>query len=405
MRKRTGTPQLMKAMNRALVIDALTKHGPISQTQICEVTGLSRATVSTVVHELKTDQLVMEVRKGISKGGRRQVLLELDATAGFVVGVDLGGTKMAGAVTDLRGHPIVKLRWPTGAVKGPEAVVETLVQFIQQLIQQSGIECSRLRGIGVGVPGIVRPGGMVEWAPALQWRGLAIASILKDRLHYPVFVENDVNLLALGEYWYGAGQGAQSLACLAVGTGVGAGIVINGQLYSGAHQAAGEVCNLVVDRSPLGRDFSQFGCLESIASGPALAKRYADQRREPTATGYGDTIAAGGARLDDGTVTGAEIVFDEARKGDPIAKRIVDEFAQALAMAVISIITVLDPEVIVLGGGVSQDADLFLGRLNELCRPAVQVMPKLVVSSLGVDAGVMGAVALTLHKTKEDPLQ
>ena len=110
MFNRKGTPHLMKAMNRATIIDVLAKHGPISQTGICEVTGLSRATVSIMINELKGERLVIEVRKGMSRSGRRQVLLALDAKAGYVVGVDLGGTKMAGAVTDLGGKPLVKLR-------------------------------------------------------------------------------------------------------------------------------------------------------------------------------------------------------------------------------------------------------------------------------------------------------
>lgn len=403
MYTRKGTPHLMKAMNRATIIDVLAKQGPISQTGICEVTGLSRATVSIMINELKGEHLVIEVSRETSRSGRRQVLLALDAKAGYVVGVDLGGTKMAGAVTDLSGKPLVKLRWPTRTEEGPAAVADTLLDFIDVLIRKSGVDRRKIRGIGIGVPGIVRPHGLVEWAPALGWRNLDLSTKLAGALKYPVFVENDVNLLALGEYWYGIGQGASSLVCLAVGTGVGAGIVLHGQLYTGAHQAAGEVCNLVVDRSFLAKDFSQFGNLETMASGPAIARQY-------QSAANGNSVVQSMAAVveidvPEAPVTGAEVVFEEARRDNPLAQRIIEDFARNLAMAVIAITTVLDPDVIVLGGGVSQNAGLFRERLLELCTPVVQVMPRIEASSLGVDAGVMGAIALTLHNTSENPLR
>lgn len=387
-----GRPQLMKAMNRATVIDILAKQGPVSQTQICGLTGLSRSTVSNLINVLKQEDLVLEVSKEASRGGRRQVLLQLNKQAGFVVGVDLGGTKMAGAVTDLGGEPLLKLRWPTKAAQGAEAVLENLAAFIQGLIAQAGVDPKKVRGVGVGVPGVVTSGGVVQWAPALNWQDLPLTERLTTTLSYPVFVENDVNLLALGEYWYGNAQKVQSLVCLAVGTGLGAGIVLDGQLYKGANRAAGEVCNLVADPTYLGRKYTGFGWLEQCASGTALAAQFARDNGQS-----GDDPVANG--LD------AEFVFEQARLGDPRAQQAVEDFTRSLAMSVVSIAAVLDPEVIVLGGGVSQSADLFRNRLIELCAPVLQVMPRLEVSSLGVDAGVMGAVALTLHNTSENPLR
>ncbi|MCL6613678.1 MAG: ROK family protein, partial [Firmicutes bacterium] len=249
------------------------------------------------------------------------------------------------------------------------------------------------RGIGVGVPGGVREGGVVQWAPALGWRNLALAEEIARKFPYPVFVENDVNLLALGEYWYGIGQGTRSLVCLAVGTGLGAGIVLDGQVYTGAHAAAGEVCNLVADISYLGRTYPGFGWLEGFVSGPALARRYASLLEEMGKGPHSEVLP----NVD------AEVVFARAREGEPIACRVVEEFTRYLALALVSIVAVLDPEMIVLGGGVSESADVFRDRLVELCSPVLQVMPRVEVSRLGVDAGVMGAVALALHNTKENP--
>ena len=402
MYPKIGTPQFMKSMNRATIIDTLVKKSPISQTQICDITGLSRATVSTIINELKQEQLVIEVSKELSKGGRRQVLLKLDENAGYVVGIDLGGTKMVDAVTDLNGKFIVKMRWPTQANEGPEAILETLIRFIKALISKAGVDFEKVRGVGVGVPGVVRPNGIVEWAPNLKWRNLDLTSKLSEAIQRPVFIENDVNLLALGEYWYGAAQGAQCLACLAVGTGIGAGIVINGNLFTGTHQAAGEICNLLVDRSYLAKDFSQYGCLETLASGPAIASQFASAMKN-TGNKDNETTDVLERESAESSLTGAELVFKEAGQNNPIAQEIVEEFSQNIAMAIIALTTVLDPDLIILGGGVSQNAGLFRDRILELCSPVVQVMPRIEGSQLGVDAGVIGAVALTLHNTSEKP--
>lgn len=405
MVKRTGTPQFMKSINRATIVDALVKNSPISQTRICEITGLSRATVSTIVNELKQERLIVEVSKEVSTGGRRQTLLKLDENAGYVVGIDLGGTKMVGAVTNLNGKFIVKMRWPTKSSDddGPETILATLINFIKTLIAKAGVDIEKVRGIGIGVPGVVRPGGVVEWAPNLKWRNLDLASELVAAIKRPVFIENDVNLLALGEYWYGAAQGCQSMACLAVGTGIGAGIIINGQLYSGVHQAAGEICNLLVDRSYLGKDFTQYGCLEMLASGPAIAKQYMTALQNNAENKKNKDNGSNNESGEESNLTGAELVFNEAARDNPIAKQIIEEFSQNISMAIIALTTVLDPDVIVLGGGVSRNVQLFRDRILELCTPVVQVMPRIEVSALGVDAGIMGAIALTLHHTSEKP--
>lgn len=384
--QKPGTPQLMKQMNRATIIDVLTKFGPISQTQICELTGLSRATVSTIIGDLRQEGLTIEVSRATSKSGRRRVLLELNGDAGYVIGIDLGGTKMAGAVTNLQGKVIFSLKESTKANEGPEAVFQSLYSFIHRLAEESNIDQSRIRGVGIGIPGVVVDNRVVQWAPALNWRDYPLVEKLKGYVDFPVFIENDVNLQALGEYWYGLGQGVDVLVCLAIGTGLGAGIILNGQLFQGAHRAAGEVCNLVVGTSQLGKCYPGFGFLESRASGTAIAQRYAEL--SPSA----EAIQA-------------ESVFKLAQEGEAIALEVIRDFTEHLAMAIVSISTVLDPQLIVLGGGVSREAEFFLQSLESLAFPVLQVHPKIAVSELGDIAGVMGAVALTLHNTSDDPLR
>lgn len=385
MQHRVGTPQLMGQMNRATVINILTKLGPISQTQICDITGLSRATVSTIIADLRAEDLVVAVSRAASKSGRRRVLLELNGDAGYVIGVDLGGTKMAGAVTNLLGKVVYSLKEPTGAGEGPEAVFQSLLRFIQRLAEESGIDRTKIRGVGIGIPGVVVEQREVRWAPSLNWKDYPLAEKLSAHIDLPVFLENDVNLQALGEYWYGLGQGVDVLVCLAIGTGLGAGIVLNGQVFFGSQQAAGEVGNLVSSTSQLGQEYPGFGFLESWASGTGIGQRYSE-------------LSGSGQSFD------AEEVFSRARQGDPIAQKVVQGFTEHLAMAIVSISAVLDPELIILGGGVSKEADLFLPELEKLAFPVLQSQPKLMVTELGDIAGVMGAVALTLHNTNNQLL-
>ena len=382
-RYQVGNPQLMGKMNRATVIHILTKFGPISQTQICHMTGLSRATVSTIISELREEELVVDVSRVASRSGRRRVLLELNGDAGYVIGVDLGGTNMAGAVTNLRGKVVCNLKQPTGSSAGPEAVFANLLAFIQRLASESGIDQTRIRGVGIGIPGVVLRQKVVRWAPSLRWKDYPLAEKLSEHLDYPIFLENDVNLQALGEYWYGLGQGVDVLACLSIGTGLGAGIVLNGQLFFGAHQAAGEVGNLVSDTSQLGQKYPDFGFLERWACGRGISERYAELSS-------------------DAEPIPAEDVFRLAREKDPTALEVLKGFTEHLALAVVSIATVLDPELIIFCGGVSRDGDLFLLQLEKLVFPVLQACPRLVVSELGDLAGVMGAVALTLHNTNEE---
>lgn len=382
-----GTPQLMKQLNRATVIDVLTKQGPISQTRICEITGLSRATVSTIIRDLRQENLVLEVSKVESRAGRKRALLMLNSKAGYVIGVDLGGTKIAGALTDLSGDVVLEMKCDTNPQRGTDEGFSNLVKLINSLIDESGVPRTKLRGVGIGVPGVVN-NGCVRWAPSLEWKDRPLATELQDHLDLPVFIENDVNLHALGEYWYGTGQGVENLVCLAIGTGLGAGIILNGQLYQGTHQAAGEVCNLVTDRTQLGSPYPGFGFLEQFASGTALARSF-----------MGKTSFCPEDRHVD-----AELVFERARSGEQHALEVIDEFSHFLALSIVSISCVLDPELIILGGGVSGGADLFLERLKELCAPVLQVMPRIEVTRLGLKAGVMGAVALTLHSTSTPAL-
>ncbi len=372
----------MRDINRSAVLDVIREHSPIGRSQIAKRLGLSLPTVMRAIDDLIHADLVRPRGRAESSGGRPGELLEFNAPAYAVVGVDLGGTKLFGTVADLAGNIQNELYLPWGNGAQQDSL-DRLCEVIAKLLEAPRPAGQKIRGIGIGAPGItLKEEGIVTWAPSLGWRDLPLKQILTERLEFPIFVENDVNLATLGEWGFGAGRGVQNMVCIAIGTGIGAGLIIDGMLYRGSQQAAGEVGYLLPGMEFLGRHYDDFGALESLASGTGVARRARQYLQ--------------GARE-----VAAEDVFAAARQGESWARQVVSETVDYLSLAVSNIAVLLNPEVIVFAGGVSQSGDLFVQPIQKRLEGTVPFMPRLVVSSLGPRAAVMGAILLVLNETTE----
>jgi glucokinase-like ROK family protein len=312
--------------------------------------------------------------------------LEFNAEGYVVLGIDLGGTKMYGAISDLGGNIIDEVNLGRHGTSGEESF-NRLVALIDTLLASPILEGRRVRGIGVGAPGItLHREGIVKWAFTLNWKDFPLKARLAERYNLPIIVDNDVNLAALGELWFGAGQNTQNMVLVAIGTGIGAGIIIDGALYRGANESSGEIGNMIPGREFLGKDYRNFGALESVASGTGIAERaraVLKSERDP-------------AELENLV---SEDVFEAARHGQQWAWNIIYETVDFLAVAIANLATSFDPELIVLGGGVSQSADLLIEPILKRIKESLPTPPKLVVSSLGLRAAVMGAITNILHNT------
>lgn len=384
----TITASLMRSINRAAILDLVRQEGPLARSAIARRLGMSLPTVMRIVGDLMEEDLVRFQGTSESTGGRPRALLEFNGNAYAVVGVDLGGTKMFGTVADLSGTVQHEIYLPHDC-DGPSDPLERLCELIEKLLDTPRPPGQRIRGIGIGAPGItLNREGIVTWAPSLGWRDLPLKQILTDRFDELIFVENDVRLAALGEWGFGAGRGAQSLVCIAVGTGIGAGIILGGALYRGHNQSAGEIGYLPPGPEFLGRRYDHFGALESLASGLGIAER---GRRLLAQEG----ISAPSEKLT------AEDVFAAVRRGEPWAQQVASETVDYLSLAIASISSLLDPEVIVLGGGVARSADLLIGPILQRLEGVVPFVPRLVASSLGRRSAVMGAIMLVLNATTE----
>jgi glucokinase len=382
----TITGPAMREINRSAVLEIIRRDSPTSRTAIADRLEISLATVMRIVDELIDQGFVRSQGSTEWSGGRRRSLLEFNADGYVVIGIDMGGPKIYGAISNLGGEVLEEIFLDQHASPENDGY-ERLTGLIDKLLSSPNLEGRRVRGIGVGVPGVtLHNEGIVKWAYAYQWKEFPLKSKLSERYNLPIIVDNDMNLAALGELWFGAGQNTQNMICMTIDIGIGAGIIIDGALYRGSHEASGEIGNMIPNREFLRKNYQEFGALESIASGTGVverAKQVLQTRRNP---------------IDINTLT-IEKIFDSARQGQKWAQDIVDDTLDNLAIVITNLTVSFDPDLIVLSGATTDFTDLIIEPILERINGAIPIAPKLAVSKLGRRAIVMGAITNILHNT------
>lgn len=379
---RTINSNQMRLINRSAILEFIRLNSPASRTAIAKQLDVSMPTVMRIVDGLFEEGLLVKAGQ-VQKGrGRKRDLIAYNREAYSVIGIDLGGTKLYGALANIGGDLIHEITLQHHETVGEESFA-LVVGMIEGLLEQIP-KGQATRGIAVGAPGITKnSAGVVEWAPSLNWRDFPLQERLREHFHLPVFVDNDVNLAVLGEHWFGAGRDVQNMALISIGTGVGAGLILEGSLYRGYSKASGEVGYIVPDVHALGKSYDAFGALESIISGSGIGERAA--QRLQISTGEEKPTS--------------EDVFKAARAGDAWAEGIVQETIDYLALGIANINTLLDLELVVLSGGVAQQADLLIDGVYQRIEGVIPRTPKIVASTLGRSATVMGAIVLVVHAT------
>jgi glucokinase-like ROK family protein len=383
----TITSAEMRGINRSAVLELIRRESPIARTTIAQRLGVSLPTVMRIVDGLIDDGFVRSHGRTEWSGGRRRPLLEFNADGYVVLGVDMGGTeKMYGAVSEIGGNIINEVYVDREGTSG-EACYQLLTQLIDHLLASPGLKGRKVRGVGVGAPGITHHReGIVKWAYALNWKDFPLKDRLSKKYDLPVTVDNDVNLAALGEHWFGVGQNIQNMVMIVDSAGIGAGIIINGSLYRGSSEASGEIGHMIPGREFLGKSFSDFGGLESVASGT----RMIEQAR---------AVLRSRKDAPDLNLLRTEDIFASAQRGDKWATSIMNEVVDYLAIAVANLSVSFDPELIVLGGGVTSFGNMLVEPIQNRIKGMIPTPPRLVVSSLGLRATVMGAIITVLHNT------
>ncbi len=308
------------------------------------------------------------------------------------IGIDVGGTNVKIALVD-DGKIIYSNSVPTYAQMGYEYTVNNIKQAIRDLMKETETTAADIKGIGFDFPGQVDyKTGVVKLAPNIPgWVNVPIAQMIEEEFHIPTRIDNDVRCAALGEMNFGAGKGCQNFVCITVGTGIGSGLVVNGQLVRGAANAAGEIghIKLQMQNGPI-CGCGDTGCLEAFASGPSIVAMAQDYLKSGKSTKFREMAG-------DGEIT-PYIVAKAAEAGDPVAKRIFTIIGEYVGMGLVSVINLLNPEKVIIGGGVAEAGDLLLEPIRKtvmeramvVARESVEIVP----AELGNSAGVIGASML-----------
>ncbi|NGQ95959.1 ROK family transcriptional regulator [Brevibacillus sp. SYP-B805] len=371
--EKNAISKLIKNTNHSLVLELIRSEQPISRAAIAKRLGLSRSTVSSIVDDLLHKKIIIELGLGSStkEGGRRGIELGFNPKSAYGVGVDIGGTKVLIIITDWDGEVVYKTKLKTSSN------VDDLVSMIKESIRQSGVNEQLIIAMGVGVPAITNTRkGIVVDSPALGWQNLPLREAMQQHFSFPVFINNDVRCAALGEKWLGSGGQSRHMVFIAFGTGVGCAIVSNGELIEGHSYSAGEIGYLIdmLDvRNGQENSVGRFGTFENRTSGTALSKH-----------GF----------------TGAEL-FRQYQHGNPQAVAVIDQFILDVSIAIANICSLLNPEKVVLGGGVSESMHQILDKVTDNIKKFTPNHPKVELARLGTDAGGLGAIAYAFQKIQE----
>ncbi|MGE5814802.1 MAG: ROK family protein [Acidobacteriota bacterium] len=363
---------------------ALERDGSFTRAELIAETGLSAPTIGSLATDLIRLDLLHDLGPGPSRGGRRPSLMEFNARYGFAAGVDIGPTRTRLAVADLRDRQLANRVVSTPTALAPREMLQQIACDLRKLMHETGVPADRLLAVGAGAPGIVNEHtGVVAVAPNLEgWHDVPMREILQEAFNAPVFVENDVNLAMLGEHWRGAARGHDTCAFILVGTGIGAAVLIDGQLHRGHHFMAGEIGFMCMGPQFVNIDFGEHGCLETIAGLHALAERVPNLV-EQDPDGWISTLS------------------EAAGRGEPEARAALLEIARLIGIAVANVTVVVDPSLIVLGGALFMQAPRLVEAVSSVAQSISRAPIPVVLSALDKEAPLWGGLLVALTAARE----
>ncbi|GGE16961.1 N-acetylglucosamine repressor [Marinithermofilum abyssi] len=394
-----GSFRWMKSINKSAILNVIRLHGPISRAEIAKHTKLTPPTVTNIVAELLESRLVVESDLGQSTGGRKPIMLTINAEAFCVVGVYAGAKRVQAVSADLNGNILEEAELPIPTRPEADVFIAIVKEAVKTVIQKAREQSVPILGIGVGMHGLVDPDkGISIFAPNLGLKDIPLRTLLEKEFDLPVEVENDVRALALGESWFGQGKDVGDFIVVNVGTGVGAGIMLEHRLIHGPSFTAGELGHTVIDLDGPPCSCGNHGCVEAFASGPAMAKRALARIREGIPSSLSGRVEAGAS------VTGKDICR-AAEEGDPLARKVLAETGRYLGIGLANLVNLFNPTKIILSGGVIRAGDFVLEPLKETVKNRALSVPakevSITVSELGTHAQAIGAFTLVLQKMFE----
>jgi len=394
----------VKNLNKHAIIDLIrfTPNG-ISRVELARELNLTRAAITSIINDLQAMGIVDEV-EGQIRSGRKPIVLEINPHRGYVVGMDMGATHVTMLLANYAAHVVKDVEWTIDIDDGPQKIISQIDEHLHQMLMEMNLRMEEIKAICLGVPGpVVLRGGMVSEPPIMPgWDKFPIESYIQSLWDVPVTLGNDAELGAIGEWAYGAGRGEENLAYVKVGRGIGAGMLLDGQIYHGADGSAGEIGHITIDENGPLCSCGNRGCLEAMAGGNAVAKRAVElvkkgQRTELSTIRPVDSIQS-------------KDVIAAACNGDLVAQQILSETGAHLGTAIAGLVNLFNPSMIIIGGGVSQIGDLLLEPIRQTVqkRSLRMASKRLRISTalLGRRSSAMGAVvqalSLILHQEIEN---
>jgi glucokinase-like ROK family protein len=381
-------------LNTVRILNLIRNTGRVSRADISKESGLSAPTVSRIVESLIEDGLIKETGVGKSSGGRRPTLLEFSGHNTCIIGIDLGTTNILGVLSDLNANILSEVSHPTRVEEGFYKVMERTSGVIGELQRYLQGNSKRICGIGMAVAGLInRDRSMVEFSPNFNWHDVDVIGELSKWHDMPIIFDNVTRVMALGELWYGIGRHLRNFVCVNVGYGVGAGIIIEGTPFYGPTGMSGEFGHTTLEKeSDIQCDCGNFGCLEALASGNAIAKFACRELKDNSHSILADLCGGNLSSIS------AEMVVRAAKQGDRLAASVFGRAAEYLGIGIANLVNIFSPEAVVLGGGVAQAGDLLFNKVRKTVHArALKKISKdvqIVPATFGMKASVMGAVSL-----------
>ena len=378
---KTSDATKIRETNRASILDVIRSQGPVSRTRIAKTLRVSLSTVLRIVEELIEERLVETCDTKERGAGRPGELLRFNGGSFSIIGVDLGYPNMLGTVASLSGDIHHQHAIPIKRYDG-DANLKSLYELIERLLIVSELAHEAPMGIALGVPDIIRNhGSTVECSTNLGWRDLPLSQLVSERVHLPVMLDTDINLITLGEYGFGVGRDVGNLVCMTIGSQILAGIIVDGRLIKGSSGAAGLLGHSLPGVEFLHQEYCSSGALNSVAAGPSVLLH---ARENLDRLG----IESSHPSLD------ISQVYRAAANGETWSKAVVNEAVDYLSLAVASIATLLDPEMIVISGKLADSVGFLPALINAKLANRIPRMPNLRVSNLGTRSTVMGGIMM-----------
>jgi len=385
----------VKNFNKHAALDLIRfSAGGLSRADLADKMGLTRAAVSLIVNDLLDSGVIQEAEIRSAPSGRPPVTLEINPKLGLVGAIDMGASHMSVAVADFTARILQEFEVPFDIKNGPKVCLEEAHQQLSKLLESQGLSISNISAVGIGVPGpVITEAGMVLAPPIMPgWDRYPIRATLEKKWERPVTLNNDAELGALGEWAYGAGRGEKNIAYIKVGSGIGAGLILNQQIYGGTMGAAGEIGHLTIDENGPLCNCGNHGCLEAFASGHAIAQQ-------------GQLLIQSGKRtlLSDlacEKITAHEVA-EAARRGDLHAQEILRRSGTFIGIAIAGLINLFNPSIVIIGGGVAQVGDLLTAPIRQAVREramrASEQSVRITTAMLGRRSLLIGATVQAIN--------